>query len=257
MTTEKFATEGMARLIDVYLLPKLVERPEDLAGKAVVVIDILRATTTIVHALAAGAAEVTVCQEVDEALRLAASRSQGVVLGGERGGLPIAGFDLGNSPTAYTRERVAGREVIFTTTNGTRAMARCAAARRILIGAFTNFSAICRELADEPHVVLVCAGTDGEVTREDTLFAGAVVDELARGRTTLVNDQAEIAADAWRACVQGLTGEDPLGRALRSSRGGRNLIATGQEDDIDIAAQIDRFDSVPQLDPATWQIRVR
>jgi hypothetical protein len=142
MTTEKFATAGLARLIDVYLLPTLVERPQELAGKAVVVIDVLRATTTIIHALAAGAAEVTVCQEVDEALRLAASRPQRAVLGGERGGLPIAGFDLGNSPTAYSRERVAGREVIFTTTNGTRAMARCSAARRILIGAFVNFSAM-------------------------------------------------------------------------------------------------------------------
>ena len=106
----------------------------------------------------------------------------GIILGGERGGLPIPGFDLGNSPAEYTRERVAGKTVVFTTTNGTRAMQRCKQASRVLLGAFVNFSAVCRELGGVEQVVLVCAGTDGHVTREDTLFAGAVVDDLARAK---------------------------------------------------------------------------
>jgi len=240
------------RRIDVYLVPALIE-PDELTGRTVVVIDVLRATTTIIHALAAGAVAVVPCLEVDEARTIAAGEFPGsAVLGGERGGLPIPGFDLGNSPREYTPLRVGDKTVVFTTTNGTRALLRCKAAKRVLIGAFVNLSAVCRELGDDSHIVLLCAGTNGHVTREDALFAGAVVNELASGH--ILNDQAELAADAWRACKSDLTGADPLGRALRSSRGGRNLIDTGQENDIDIAAQIDKFDTVPQLDLVTWRI---
>jgi 2-phosphosulfolactate phosphatase len=258
------------RRIDVYLLPALVE-PGQLAGRTVVVIDVLRATTTIIHALAAGAVQVVPCLEIDEARLIAAGEfPDSAVLGGERGGLPIPGFDLGNSPRDYTRQRVGGKTVIFTTTNGTRALERCRAARRVLLGAFVNLSAVCRELSDEPHVALLCAGTDGHVTREDALFAGAVVSELAstapplplgegRGEASIgdliLNDQAELAADAWHSCTRDLTGANPVAAALRTSRGGRNLIDTGQENDIDLAAQIDKFDLVPELDLATWRIR--
>jgi len=243
-----------ARQIDVYLLPALVE-PQELSGKTVVVIDVLRATTTIVHSLAAAAAEVIPCLEVEEAKRIAARLGSVAITGGERGGTQIPGFDLGNSPAEYSRDRVAGKSVVFTTTNGTRAMLRCKAAQRVLLGAFVNFSAVCRELADLPEITLLCAGTDGHVTREDTLLAGALVDDLSRGGKCLLNDQALLAADAWRTAVRALT-DRPLGIALRDSRGGRNLIEIGQEHDIDLAAQIDKFDIVPELDLAAWRIRL-
>lgn len=255
-----------ARQIDVYLLPSLAE-PDDIAGRTVVVIDILRATTTIVAALAAGASQVVPCLEVEEARELAAEAAGSAVLGGERGGRSIPGFDLGNSPAEYTPERIAGRQVVFTTTNGTRAMLRCRAARRVWIGAFTNFSAVCRELADAERIALVCAGTDGQVTREDVLFAGAVVEDLVRHAAAgpagpgplprpLLNDQAEIAADAWRTAVRLLI-DRPLGMTLRDSRGGRNLIEIGHENDIDLAAQIDRYDIVPELNLESWRIARR
>ena len=240
--------------IDVYLLPDLVD-PVQLSGQTAVVIDILRATTTILHALAAGAAEVIPCLEIADAKRIAGELRGAAILGGERSGLPIAGFDLGNSPAEYTRDRVAGKSVVFTTTNGTRAMQRCRHAGRVLIGAFVNVSAACRELADQPRVALVCAGTDGHVTREDALLAGAIVDDLCRSTKCQLNDQAEIAADAWQTAVRVMT-DRPLGIMLRESRGGRNLIETGQENDIDLAAQIDKFDIIPQLDLASWRIRL-
>jgi len=255
-----------ARQIDVYLLPALVQ-PEELVDRTVVVIDVLRATTTIVQALASGATQVVPCQEIADARRLAAELSGPVLLGGERGGKQIPGFDLGNSPVEYSREAVGGKTVIFSTTNGTRAMLRCTAARRVLIGAFVNFSAVCRELASEERIALVCAGTDGHVTREDTLLAGAIVADLCsspslvggKSRPELadyeLNDQAEIAADAWQTAVRVLT-DRPLGITLRDSRGGRNLIEIGQENDIDLAAQIDKFDIVPELDLAAWRIRL-
>ncbi|MCI0360903.1 MAG: 2-phosphosulfolactate phosphatase [Planctomycetaceae bacterium] len=242
--------------IDVHLLPALVE-PQQLARQTVVVIDVLRATTTIIHALAAGAASVAPCLELDEARRIAAGEPPGsTVLGGERGGLPILGFDVGNSPREYTPQRVGGKLIVFTTTNGTRALLCCKAARRVLIGAFVNFSAVCRVLRDETEVSLLCAGTNGHVTREDTLFAGAVVDKLTSSPAArwILNDQAEIATDAWRSRMKGSTGAGTLSQALRASCGGRNLIATGQEDDIELAAQIDKLDFVPELDLTSWRI---
>src|SRR5262245_33149102 len=149
------------RRLDVHLLPALVE-PQQLGGQIVAVIDVLRATTTIIHALAAGANGVVPCLEVEDALHIAAGEVSGrAVLGGERGGLPIPGFDLGNSPREYTRDRVGGTSVIFTTTNGTRALLRCKAARRVVIGAFANLSALCRELDNHAAISLLCAGTNG------------------------------------------------------------------------------------------------
>jgi 2-phosphosulfolactate phosphatase len=243
-----------ARQIDVYLLPDLAETAE-LASRTAIVIDVLRATTTIVHALAAGATEVIPCLEVENAWQHCQSLGERAILGGERGGALIPGFDLGNSPAEYTADRVRGRSVVFTTTNGTRALERCRQANRVLIAAFVNFSAVCRELATAERLAIVCAGTDRHVTREDTLLAGAIVDDLCRSARCKLNDQAEIAADAWRTAVRILT-DRPLGVMLRASRGGRNLIETGQENDIDLAAQMDKFDVVPELDLASWRIRV-
>jgi 2-phosphosulfolactate phosphatase len=245
------------RTVAVHLLPELVE-PQQLAGKTAVVIDVLRATTTVVTALASGAREVLPCLEVADA-RAKAAACENPLLGGERGGLRIEGFQLGNSPAEYNERVVRDRTVIFTTTNGTRAMMRCKLAKRVLLAAFVNLSAVCRELAGEREVEIVCAGTDGHVTREDTLLAGAIVDDLSRvtGDELQTNDQADIAADAWRAAVGQLTGNSPLSQALRASRGGRNLIEIGQENDIDLAAEIDRFDLVAELDLGNWRITGR
>src|SRR5262249_7524926 len=129
-----------------------------------------------IHALAAGATSVVPCGEVDEARRLAAqARAQTVLLGGERGGLRIPGFDLGNSPGEYTREVAAGKTLVFTTTTGTLALIRAKEASRVLIGALVNLGAVVELLAEEAGPVhLVCAGTEGRVTLEDVLCAGAI-----------------------------------------------------------------------------------
>ena len=124
----------MLRTIHVYALPNFAAA-EDFVGGTVVVIDVLRATTTIVFALEAGATEVIPCLEVGDARAMAEKFPPGTaVLGGERNGLPIEGFDLGNSPSEYTPETVGGKTVIFTTTNGTRAMLRCQKAAQVSLG---------------------------------------------------------------------------------------------------------------------------
>jgi 2-phosphosulfolactate phosphatase len=238
----------------VHLLPKLVE-PADLTGRTVVVIDVLRATTTICHALAAGAAAVVPCLEIDEARKKAAAIGSGAVLGGERLGLRIEGFDLGNSPTEYTRETVGGTTVVFTTTNGTKAMLRAREAANLYLGAFVNLAAVAEAVAGHDRVDLLCAGTRGQVTAEDALFAGAVVDRVLNHgpRTTNheLNDQARLVRDAWRTVV---ASKAPLAATLRECQGGRNLIAEGFDADIDTAADVDRFTIVPRYDVAAGLI---
>jgi 2-phosphosulfolactate phosphatase len=238
--------------------------PEDLAGGSVVVIDVLRASTTILHALAAGASEVIPCLEVDDALSIASKSRSDYILGGERGGLPIDGFDLGNSPTDYTPDRVQGKAVIFTTTNGTRAMMRCRQAGRVAIGAFVNAAAVVEWLTGQERVHLICAGSAGRVSRDDVLFAGMLVERLQRqGLAYSLNAQAITARENWIAsfaipyttCAEPLP-RDLLAQELRKTIAGQKLVSVGLADDILTASEIDKFHSVPELDLVTFRIRV-
>jgi phosphosulfolactate phosphohydrolase-like enzyme len=171
-----------------------------------VVIDVLRAATTMIHALAAGAVEILPCQRVDAARRLVAGFAPGsALLGGERLGLPIPGFDLGNSPSEYTRERVAGRSVVFTSTNGTRALARCRRAERAFLAAFVNLSAVARAVSGAERLHLLCAGTRARLSEEDLLLAGALADCL---ETRALDAKARGALTRWREL-----GVDRLNRA--------------------------------------------
>lgn len=254
----------MENKLHVSALPTLIS-PSDLVGATVVVIDVLRASTTIAFALEAGANEVIPCLDVADARALASEYlNDEVLLGGERGGLPIEGFDLGNSPTDYTPDRVAGKTVLFTTTNGTRAMMACRKAERVLIGAFVNASAIYEQLLGCERIHLVCAGTQNEYSRDDTLMAGFLVDRLQRQSGILyeLNAQALTARENWTSAfaVPYVVGAEPLSadllaKELRRSPGGRNLVAIGLDDDIQVAAEIDRLHVLPEMDPATLRIR--
>jgi len=228
--------------LSVHLAPSLV-RPEKLAGSITVVVDVLRATTTMIHALVAGAARVIAVGEIEEALELARTLPEGsYLLAGERGGRPIKGFDLGNSPAEFTRAKCGNRDVIMTTTNGTRAILHAKESRRILVGAFVNFSAVCQELlSDGGDVHLLCAGTDQEVTLEDTVFAGAVVQKLAERGDFHLNDGARMAWDVYEGHGS------VLKTSLELSLGGRNLIDIGMGSDIDLAARVDRFGIIGEV----------
>jgi 2-phosphosulfolactate phosphatase len=239
------------RDVQVHLLPCLAP-PGRLAGGLAVVIDVLRATTTIVHALAAGAACVRPCAEVEEARELAGGMRAGrVLLGGERGGQPLPGFDLGNSPREYTGKVCKGKTVVLTTTNGTRALLRAAEAERVLVAAFVNYSAVCEQLRQDARPVhIVCAGTEGEVSLEDTLLAGALVDSLCQACEVRLNDAARLAWDGFENHGRCLLG------ALEVAKGGANLRGLGYDDDIKAAARVDHFALVPELrrDPLRVEI---
>ncbi len=152
----------MTRDVFVHLLPFLFQ-PDELRGGTAVVIDVLRASTTITHALAAGANAVIPCEEIEEARQIAANLpATEVVLGGERDSKKIEGFDLDNSPLKYTPETVGGKTVVFTTTNGTRALSLSQQTEHILLGSFVNLNAVIASLAaDNRALHLVCAGTRG------------------------------------------------------------------------------------------------
>ncbi len=249
-------------MLHVHYLPTLTT-PANLAGGLVVVIDVLRASTTICQALASGAKAVIPCLEVDEARQAASCYAPGeAVLGGERCGVRIEGFDLGNSPREYTPQTVGGRTVVFTTTNGTSALRQCSQASRVIIGAFVNLSAVCREvqtaLAAGGDAHLLCAGTRGEITGEDVLFAGALMrqlDELQDVHATpprlwATNPQAWLAYLAWRGVEAMCDPPTPAHLAdylLSHTRGGIDLALLGLAADILDAATIDRFDFAPEL----------
>ena len=255
----------MGPKLSVYALPKLVD-PDEMAGGIVVIIDVLRASTTIVHALEAGAKEVIPCLEVDEARSVAEQLPDGdVVLGGEREGLPIDGFQLSNSPDEYSATEVGGKTVVFTTSNGTRAILHARQADRVLIGGFVNVTAVFEEVVQQEHIHLMCAGSNGQMGRDDILLAGMLVERLQRSGGLLYeqNAQAITARETWlhSFALPRALGAEPLeperlAAQLRKSVGGRRLVALGMEEDILAAARIDRFKSVPELDPEKLRIRL-
>jgi 2-phosphosulfolactate phosphatase len=192
------------------------------------------------------------CAEVDEARRLADGMRAGrVLLAGERGGRPLPGFDLGNSPRAFAPQRCRGTTLVLTTTNGTRALLQAAAAQRVLVAGFVNFSAVCEQLSrDGRPVHIVCAGEGGEVALEDALLAGALVEFLSEAGPVCLNDGARLAWDGFSHHGRVLDG------ALEVSAGGARLIGLGYDDDVRAAAQVDQFTLVPELrrDPIRIEI---
>jgi 2-phosphosulfolactate phosphatase len=250
------------KTLNVHFLPQLVEA-ERLSGGVSIVIDVLRATTTIAAALAAGAREVVPCLEVADACAAAANLPDGqAVLGGERDGVRIEGFTLGNSPREYTPQSVGGKTLVFTTTNGTRAMLHARLAEQVWLAAFVNLSAVVKASADRERVDILCSGTGGQITREDVLLAGAIAARLTPVAAAELNDQAAIARAAWLQVAN-----DPLAdrqslaavlaQALRETQGGRNLKRLGLQRDIDDAAAIDRYALVPQFDRVSGKIGSR
>ena len=229
------------------------------AGGIAVVIDVLRASTTIITALANGAAGVLPVPTIDRARAVAeaAGAGSGTLLGGERGGLRIDGFDLGNSPLEYSRDRVAGRRIVITTTNGTAAVDASLAAAEVLVGGMVNRSAVAshaRSLArahGTSRIHLVCAGTDGEVTEEDVLAAGAILDAASRlpaADGDALDPSATMALEAFRGVVRGAGDRSAaIAAAFATSRGGRNLIELGMAGDLPAAAAIDSLAIVPRL----------
>lgn len=192
----------------------------------VVVIDILRATSTMLTALAHGVRRIHTCRSVEEAFEKKAALPN-AILAGERGGWKVEGFDRGNSPREFV-EIPEGRDVmVMTTTNGTRALRAARPAARILIGSFLNFSRVCETLqSSERPIAFFCAGTIEDFSLEDAIFASAVLDRLNLDHP---------ARAIW-------TGENrPLPERLSETKNGRRLAEIHLAEDIPWCAQVDHF----------------
>ena len=229
-------------------LPALAQR--DLRATACVVFDVLRATSTFVTALHHGAKAIIPVSEIAEALEI--KKSEAILLGGERNGVRISAdgidFDLGNSPREYTPEKVRGKTIISTTTNGTRALRACVGAKIILASSFLNLGATAEFLRREKveTILLVCAGTGENPADEDIIAAGALVDALLPGKDTHSKrtDSAVAARAAYFDAMR--TG---LERKVSLSENARRLLAIPElRDDVAFCLQRDIFPLVAKME---------
>lgn len=228
-------------MIDVaFTLEELGRIP--LAGASAVVVDVVRASTTIVTALAHGARAVLPVATPDEAIARARAWTDGrALLGGERGGAPPPGFECGNSPAEYTAARVRGRTVVFTTTNGTRALLAVAGAKQVAVGGFVNAAAVGRWLARQPgELLLVCAGELGRFCLEDATCAGLLVARLRAARPETTPSDAARAAELLYAHYRA-----DLPRMLGDAAWAQLLVAQGRGGDLPLCAALDAYDVVP------------
>ena len=242
-------------------------RPSDVEGAAAIVIDVVRATSCIAEALAAGAASVHPAVSVDEAVRLrgalegpAADGGNGAasrpLLCGERHGLRIEGFDLGNSPAEFTPEAVGGRPLVMTTTNGTRALASVEGARRVLSASFLNLGAIAAAVRRERAVVIVCAGKEGRFAMDDVVCAGHIVKRVLDGRGALPDGDrgggpaggGAVALDESAQAALQLAGVHGIsGEMLAGTAAGQALIDVGLGGDLELCARVDLHAVVPEM----------
>lgn len=224
---------------DIELVPQKVHTRKG-EGKVYVIIDVLRATTTIIEALSNGCTEVVPVVAVKEAFDLAKKfPREEVLVGGERGGLKVKGFDLGNSPREYSREVVFGKRVILTTTNGTKALRSVVGCENVLVAGFANARAVvqrCMALKADP--VMIPAGGKGKFSLEDVVCGGMMIDLLEKKGVSLT-DSGRVACILYRAFAH-----DLLGMA-RSSEHGQHLMRVGLEEDLPFCVRSDVSSLVP------------
>jgi len=228
--------------IDVRLTPAAV-RDGDVQGRAAVVIDVIRFSTSVLAALEAGAAGVLPAPTAGKAAALAGSLGRSdVLLCGELGGRKPEGFDLGNSPRGFTPGRVSGRTLVYGTTNGTRALHRVREARCVAVACLANLGGVAGRLRawDRPALV-VCAGREGKAGLDDVWCAGLLVDRLEDGGPVEMDDGARLAAGAARSLGR------PDRDALATTAAGAALVEIGLGEDLQMCAAMDRTDAVPVL----------
>lgn len=230
--------------LDVLLtLGELV--PGELAERTVVVLDVLRASTSIVEALASGARTLYPVGTIEEAIRLGNTlgRDQ-TLLAGERKALPIEGFDLGNSPAEFTSERLSGRMVVMSTTNGTLALAAASAGGRVTVGAWLNFQAVVDDIVRSgAEPVFLCAGRDRAFGLEDAVCAGQLAAAVMAARP---DDTWELNDGARAAIALAEAYPDPAAMFPQTTAG-RAIIDAGLGDDLAYCAQRDLRDVLPVL----------
>ena len=226
--------------LSVCLTPSLIPLFE-VENYIVVVIDIFRATSSICYGIENGAEAIIPVPEVEECLAYQEKHPE-YLLAAERNGEVVSGFDFGNSPFSYTKEKVAGKTVVLTTTNGTHALHLSRKAKKVVIGSFLNLTAVCNWLKTQnDNILLVCAGWKNNFNLEDTMFAGSVVDQL-KGAGFILDDAAIAADDLYSIAKNDLPGY------LKKTSHSERLKKLGIEADIAFCLQVDITTAIPVLE---------
>jgi len=224
--------------IDIALLPKEIAEM-DLTDKVCIVLDIFRATTSIVTAIANGCKRIIPVLSIEDAQKLA-KEIKPVLLAGERQSIPIEGYNFGNSPFEFSQDKVKGQEIIMTTTNGTIAIKATEGAYRTLIGSFVNAQAVCKQAEEyRKDIVIVCAGTDGYFSLEDTLCAGLLVELLSSKGQMGMNDAAH------GALLMYMKARDNLVETAVQGRNGKRLFDLNRMDDVKYCLKRNLVELVP------------
>jgi 2-phosphosulfolactate phosphatase len=231
----------MAVLIDVEFVPQDSRKASE-RGDLIIVIDVLRASTSIITSLANNAKSVTPVQTLQEALQLKKEHSN-YVLVGERNGVKIQGFNLGNSPISLTVENVQNKNLIMKTTNGTKTLIKLQGSKWVVIGAFLNASAVAKKSAEIASkngvgISVVLAGEENHFALEDFICAGAIVERLSNSITEL-SDKALGALLAFNGAKQNLQ------KNISKSKHAQDLLKIGFSEDIEFACKIDLYNLVP------------
>jgi len=228
--------------LETLFIPEEIKNTE-LAGKLVVIIDVLRASSTIVTALVNGCRGFVPILSPGQAKKKAQQfEKEKVLLGGEREGTKIEGFDLGNSPREYKREAVKDKTIIFSTTNGVKTLEMIKGAYRIIIGSFLNLQAVCNYCTNyKGDILIICAGKEGRFSLEDTACAGMIINSL---RDVFPVACREVDANLTAQLLYKNFGNNIL-EILRKSQHGRYLESIGLGEDLKFCSQLNFFHIVP------------
>ncbi|MEX0719748.1 MAG: 2-phosphosulfolactate phosphatase [Balneolaceae bacterium] len=229
--------------LDVYFSVQAFQE-EELRGKTAVIIDVLRASSSITTALSRGAKKIIPVADMSDAMKIASTMDQrDYLLCGEKNGSKIEGYHLGNSPSEYTKDVMEGKTLIFNTTNGTKAIKKSALANQVYIGSFLNQQSILNALKEhDDEVVLVCSGWQGRLSIEDTLFAGALVHALSDGNLPdSAKDGAKVAFGLFEKFGDDLEG------AISQSDHAKRLIKLVSQDDITFCCKVNEFNVLPGM----------
>jgi len=228
--------------INLQLIP-FPPNPVFLSDRVVVVIDVLRSTSVMTHAMSQGASEIIPVATVEEAFQMAKAFPKGsIILGGERESKKIPGFDLGNSPKEYVAEKVKGKKLILTTTNGTRAFHLVSIGREILVGSFLNIGAItqrCLEL--DKDLLIFLSGNEGNFSLEDTICGGMLIELITREKKKSIS----LTDASYCAQILYQRFQNKLLEAFHLSDHGKGLIQRGFEEDLFFCSQINVTNIVP------------
>lgn len=207
-------------------------------NKSVVVIDVLRATSTMITALANGAKSIIPTSSVEDAVKIAKNLERTTyLLGGERNTKIIEGFDLGNSPLEYTQEKVNGKKIIFTSSNGTKVFEYLKHAKDVLIASTLNASSVVQKMKSlDDEWTLICSGRDGLFDSSDAFAAGLLIYLLSKQETNIkLDDAGKVSLILYEKV------KDNLLKNLKDTVHGKILIANGFENDIEFISQLDKY----------------